>query len=295
MWHGSTASAQMEIKLKSLTLAMSVAVAAAPANAAVQQNTMPAVSNTHNYADLADLALAASITAHVRIRSDKRLSAELATGVRPGFARHLVTADVIALVKANDGVQQRVRFLVDLPTDSRGKSKKLKNSESLVFAQGAGIGTLRLIAPDAQIPWTAAAASDVRAILSEAAKADAPPLVRGVASAFHSEGSIPGEGETQVFLNSSDNKPVSLTVQRQAGGSARWFVSQGEVVDEGTSQPRPNTLLWYRIACTLPSELPTAATEGQSPEAVAQITMDYRLVLDQLGRCVRIRKSGRGA
>lgn len=280
----------MEIELSILQKAVAIAVLTIAPNAAAQQKTSPVVSSTYEYADLADLALAAPVTAHVKVKSAQRLSKELSVGVRPGFVRQLVTADVIALIKATEEVPKRLRYLVDLPIDSRGKTEKLTKTESLIFAAGAGPATFRLVAPDAQIRWTPDNARIVRAILSEAAKADAPPVVKGVSSAFHSEGSIPGEGETQIFLTSPEEKPVSLTVQRRAGETPRWFVSQGEVVDEGTSQPKPNSLLWYRIACTLPPSVPIAAVDGQAPETVAKIEADYKLVLEGLGRCNRTRK-----
>jgi hypothetical protein len=283
----------MEIQLSILLRSVAIMSFAISANAAAQQTTQPIVSGTYQYADLADLALAAPITAHVKVKSAQRLSKEMAAGVRPGFVRMVVAADVIALIKASEDVPKRVRYLVDLPVDSRGKTEKLTKAESLIFAAGAGPATLRLVAPDAQIRWSMDNARIVRAILAEAAKADAPPVVRGIASAFHSEGSIPGEGETQIFLTSPEEKPVSLTVQRRAGEAPRWFVSQGEVVDEGTSQPKPNSLLWYRIACTLPSSLPTAAVEGQSVETISKIADDYKLVLEGLGRCNRTRKTDR--
>jgi len=164
----------------------------------------------------------------------------------------------------------------------------------LIFAIPAGPAFVRLVAPDAQVPWSAEAARSVRAILSEAARADAPPVVRGISSAFHSEGSIPGEGETQIFLNSPEDKPVSLTVQRRTGEQPRWFVSQGEVVDEGTSQPRPDTLLWYRIACTLPVSIPPSSVDGQPADAIANIKADYKVILEGLGPCNRTRKAAGG-
>ncbi len=281
----------MEMKLSKMLRSMAAACALMTANAAAQQGAPSIVSSTYRYADLADLALAAPITTHVKVKSAKRLSKELSAGVRPGFARHLVTADVIALIKATEGVPKRIQYLVDLPVDSRGKVQKLTKSESLVFAIRAGPAFVRLVAPDAQVPWSPEAARTVRAILSEAARADAPPIVRGVSSAFHSEGSIPGEGETQIFLNSPEDKPVSLTVQRRTGEEPRWFVSQGEVVDEGTSQPRPNTLLWYRIACTLPATVPSSSMDGQSTETIAQIRADYKVILGGLGLCNRTRKA----
>lgn len=282
----------MEMKLSIRLVTIATACILVTTDVAAQQTMTSTVSNTYQYADLADLALAAPITAHVKIKSAQRLSKELAVGVRPGFVRHLVTADVIALIKAKEGVPQRIQYLVDLPVDSRGKVQKLTKAESLIFAAPAGQAMVRLAAPDAQIRWSPDAAKTVRAILSEAAKADAPPIVRGISSAFHSEGSIPGEGETQIFLTSSDDKPVSLTVQRRAGEAPRWFVSQGEVVDEGTSQPRPDSLLWYRIACTLPPSVPATAVDGQSAETIAKIAMDYKVVQDGLGTCARKRVAG---
>ena len=260
-------------------------------NVAAQQGAASIVSSTYPYPDLADLALAAPITTHVKIKSAQRLSKEMSVGVRPGFVRHLITADVIALIKATEGVPKRIQYLVDLPVDSRGKVQKLTKSESLVFAIPAGPTFVRLVAPDAQVPWSPEAARSVRAILSEAARADAAPVVRGIASAFHSEGSIPGEGETQIFLNSPEDKPVSLTVQRRTEEEPRWFVSQGEVVDEGTSQPRPNTLLWYRIACTLPAAIPASAVDGQPTETITKIGADYKVILNGLGPCNRSRKA----
>ncbi len=283
----------MEMKLRIMLKSIVAACTLLAANAAAQQSPASIVSSTYKYPDLADLALAAPITAHVRIRSMQRLSKDMSVGVRPGFFRHLITADVIALIKATEGVPQRIQYLVDLPVDSRGKVEKLKKSESLIFAAAAGPATVRLVAPDAQIRWTPDAARVVRSVLSEAARADAPPVLRGISSAFYSEGSIPGEGETQIFLNSPEDKPVSLTVQRRTGEAPHWFVSQGEVVDEGTSQPRPDTLLWYRIACTLPASIPPSAVDGQSAETAAQIGTDYKVILDGLGPCSRTRKAGR--
>src|SRR3546814_1145016 len=38
--------------------------------------------------------------------------------------------------------------------------------------------------------------------------ADAPPVITGVGCAFHVPGSLPGEGETQIFLATADGSPV---------------------------------------------------------------------------------------
>lgn len=257
---------------------------------AAPQNKMPAPAEiSKTYADLADFALASKIVARVRVKSARPLNAEMATGVLPGFQRQLVTADVKTLIKAPEAQPAQTKYLIDLPLDSRGKAPKLRGTESLAFALPGRPGEWRLVAPTAQISWTPAAEQTLRSILTEAAQPDAPPLVRGISSAFHSQGSLPGEGETQIFLDTADNRPASLTVQRQPDQPPKWFVSQGEVVDDGVSQPKANSLLWYRLVCFLPAQLPAAVTTGQSAEDVQQIQADYQLVMGALGPCVRSR------
>ncbi len=257
---------------------------------AAPQNKMPAPAEiSKTYADLADFALASKIVARVRVKSARPLNAEMATGVLPGFQRQLVTADVKTLIKAPEAQPAQTKYLIDLPLDSRGKASKLRGTESLAFALPGRPGEWRLVAPTAQISWTPAAEQTLRSILTEAAQPDAPPLVRGISSAFHSQGSLPGEGETQIFLDTADNRPASLTVQRQPDQPPKWFVSQGEVVDDGVSQPKANSLLWYRLVCFLPAQLPAAVTTGQSAEDVQQIQADYQLVMGALGPCVRSR------
>lgn len=255
--------------------------------AAPQQIPTPIIANEPNYADLADFALASKITAHVRIRGTRVLTGELANGTKPGFQRLLITADLLALIKAPEGQPPQIRYIQDLPTDSRGKTPKLRKSESLIFAQPARPGEVQLSAPNASISWTAEREKTVRAILAEAAHPNSPPRVRGISSAFHSVGSLPGEGETQIFLDTADNRPASLTVQRRAGEAPIWFVSLGEVVDEGVSKPAANTLLWYRLACFLPAQMPASVTQGQTESDSQQVAADYQLIISALGPCTR--------
>jgi hypothetical protein len=100
-------------------------------------------------------------------------------------------------------------------------------------------------------------------------------------------GSLPGESETQIFLQTADGRPVSLNVLRRPGQTPRWSVALSETDDDAAEPPRPETLLWYRLACTLPPILPRQSlVEAESPHA---IRADYRLVIDGLGRCERKR------
>ena len=111
-----------------------------------------------------------------------------------------------------------------------------------------------------------------------------------ITSAFHSPGTIIGEGETQIFVEARDNQIYSLSVLSRPGEAKRWAVSTGEVIDESAMAPPKNTLLWYRLACGLPRTLDTKLIETAEPENVARTQADYRFILESLGRCDRTRR-----
>jgi len=115
----------------------------------------------------------------------------------------------------------------------------------------------------------------------------------GIGRAFSVPGNLPGERETQFFLLTADQRPISLTVLRRPGEQVRWAVALGEIVEEGAAPPQPNTLLWYRLACTLPARLPEDALSEASPDEVQSIREDYQVVQQGLGRCARTRVARR--
>ncbi len=247
---------------------------------------------TLTYADLADLGAGAPVVAHLRVRSADRLNAREATTVRAGFARFEIEAEVVALIRSPGGLPARIRYLVDLPNDSRGRPSRItRRSEFLVMASRVPNrpDELRLVTADAQIPYSAAAADMLRSIIREASGGDAPPRIVGIGRAFSVPGNLPGESETQFFLLTADQRPISLTVLRRPGEQVRWSVALGEIVDEGAGPPRPDTLLWYRLACTLPARLPADALSEAAPEEARSIQADYRVIMDGLGRCARTR------
>jgi hypothetical protein len=63
-----------------------------------------------------------------------------------------------------------------------------------------------------------------------------------------------------------------------------------ELVDDNASTPRAESLLWYRLACTLPRALPPQSLAEASAAEADAIRADYRLVLESLGPCVRNRR-----
>lgn len=260
----------------------------APATATAQS---PSVAAAIGYADLADLTLAAPVIADAAIRSVTRLKGADAAGVAPGLTRLYVEADVVALVRGSGGLPPRVGYLLDVAPDARGKLPPLRKLRVLLFARPApgSAGQLQLIAPDAQLPWSPDADARVRAIARAALAADAPPRLTGVREAFHVAGALPGEGETQVFLQTADARPVSLSVLRRPGERPRWAVALSEIVDEAAAPPPRDTLLWYRLACALPPTLPPASTAGLAPADADAAREDYGFVLAQLGACGRTR------
>lgn len=276
--------------MKASILALSVALAAAGPAVAQQPNQQGL--QTLTYADLADLGAGAPVVAYVRVRSAERLNAREATTVRPGFTRFEIEAEVAALIRGTSGLPERIRYLVDLPNDSRGRPPRItRRSEYLIMATRvpSRLDEVRLVTADAQVPYSAAAAEMLRAIVREASGADAPPRITGIGRAFSVPGNLPGESETQFFLATADQRPISLSVLRRPGEQVRWSVALGEIVDEGARPPQPNTLLWYRLACTLPARLPADVLSEATPEETRAIQADYRVVTDGLGQCARTR------
>lgn len=240
-----------------------------------------------DYSEFARLALAAPVVADATIRSATAIKGAQAAGLAPGLARFYVTADIAALIRGPAGLPARLSWLVDVPLDARGKAPKLKKARVLVFARtlAGRPADLQLVYPDAQRPWTPAIDALVRRILTDAVDPAAPPVVTGVANAFFVPGALPGEGETQVFLRTADGRPISLSVQRNAIGQRSWTVALSEVVDAAAPPPPRDSLLWYRLACALPAQLPPAAAVDDDPANAARAREDYAYVMQSLGRC----------
>lgn len=271
-----------------MTFRLSAPLLLALAAPLTAQTAAPAAS-APAFADVADLTLAAPVIADAVVRSTTRLKGADAAGTAPGQQRLYVEADLLALIRGPEGSPARVGYLLDVAPDANGKLPKLKKSRVLLFARPApGLpGQLQLVAPDAQLPWSAAVDAQVRRIARAALAADAPPRITGVREAFHVAGALPGEGETQIFLQTADGRPVSLSILRRPGERPRWAVALSEIVDEAAAPPARDTLLWYRLACALPPTLPAASIAALQPAAAQAAQEDYRFVLAQMGACGR--------
>lgn len=256
------------------------------------------VGSPYSYADIADLATVAPMAIHARIRKAIALKAERTPGLSPSLARFYVEADVISLIRGRGPLAASIAYLVDLPRLPNGKPPKLKKKlPVLLFARpapasapgSASTGEVRLISPDAQLIWDPVTEARLRAILAELVKPGAPPAITGIANGFHVAGTLPGEGETQLFLNTATGEPVSLSILTKTDGSRRWAAAFGEIVDESAAVPARNTLAWYRLACGLPRTLPLAKLAGTAAPDRAKAADDYSYVLAALGDCPRTR------
>jgi hypothetical protein len=242
-----------------------------------------------SYSDTADLALAAQVVAGLEVVEAERLKGELAPGLAPGFARFLINANVQMLLKGADGMAGAVSYVADVPLDAKGKAPKLKKMRFLAIASRVPNKpqVIALTSPYSHLAWTQNSESRLRAILGEASKNPPPPRITGVGNAFFVPGAIPGESEAQIFLQTADNRPISLSVLRRPGERPQWAVALSEIVDDGAVPPTRDTLLWYRLACFLPRALPERSARALSAADADAVRKDYGYVIEQLGSCGR--------
>jgi hypothetical protein len=244
---------------------------------------------TPPYAEYADLVLAAPVIVDATIHGTTRLKGPDAAGVAAGKARLYVEADVLALIRGETPLPPRIAYVLDVPVDSQGRLPKLRKTRVLLFARPVASDAMlvQLVRPDAQKNWTPGGDALTRRITQETLAADAPPQVTGVGNAFHVAGDLPGSGETQIFLTTADSRPVSLAIQRRQGEQPSWSLALSDVVGEGTPPPARNTLSWYRLACSLPAELPDSSVAALEAADAQTAREDYRLVIRTLGQCDR--------
>lgn len=260
---------------------------------AAESRNRPAPSEPPvTYADLADLADSAPLVLRAQVRRMSALEPERAIGVKPGMGRFYIEARTRALIAGPGFSTSELRYLADLPLDARGKPPKLVKTDVFLFARAVSgrPGEIQLVAPDAQVPWAPMAEARLRAILTELAAAEKPPVVTGIREAIHVPGNLAGAGETQLFLSTRNDSAAAITVTRKPDQAPVWTWSFSEVASAGTAPPQRETLAWYRLACFLPPALPGSAELSERPQDRAQAQSDYRLVLEQLGPCERLRR-----
>ncbi|WP_417616288.1 hypothetical protein [Parasphingorhabdus sp.] len=250
-------------------------------------------SDPLQYADIADLSADAPIIIHVTVKEAIKVAPERVPNAPAGTQRFYIIASTNALIRGQGGVGETIRYVIDLPLDARGRAPKIKKKPFIIFARrpsGSTGDNVQLVAKDAQIAWTPAREQRVRSVVRELLDHDAPPAISRIVSAFHVPGTVIGEGETQIFMETDSGSPISITVLKRDGQRKFWAVSLGEIVDEAARAPVRNSLLWYRLACFLPRQLPGSALSGDRLANAQQARSDYQTVLNDLGSCPRSRQ-----
>lgn len=266
-----------------------LAFALQPAAAYAQTDALPPPSLT--YADALDLADSAALVVKARIRRQSTLGPEHSRGLRPGWVRLYIEAQTEALLSGRAAIGESVRYLADVPLDARGRAPRLTKQSMLIFALPVPgrPSDLQLIDVDSQIPADPATESLVRQVLAELVAPDAPPRVTGIREALSVQGNLSGESETQLFLDTANGAPVSISILRRPNMAPQWGVSWTELVDQSARPLQPNTLEWYRLACSLPDTLPAGSILTQDGASRVLATQDYNYVRQQLGACLRWR------
>ena len=263
---------------------------------AAQDSTPPMASAAERatYVDLVTLAERSELVIRAEIRRQTRIAPERSPGLQPGFARLYIEADTAALIAGTTPIGESLTYLVDVPLNEKGKPPKLKKRQVILFANivpGRPVTPrgreIQLTGKNAQLDYSPAFEARLRPILSSLVAGDVPPRIEGIADALAVPGTLAGESESQIFLRTQDRSPVSITVLRRPGQPPAWGVSWGEIIDSAARAPEPNTLRWYRLACSLPSELPSSANLARDPQARRLAASDYSLVIAELGECDR--------
>lgn len=275
------------MRLPAIAIPLLLTVALPTVEASAQELAGPRMS----YADIVALADGTPLVIRARIKDQVAVEPERSPGLAPGHVRLYIEAQTSALIAGSAPLGESLRYLVDVPLTAKGKPPKLKKQEVLLFARPVAgrAGQLQLVRPDAQFAYTPEFEAQLRPVLAALLSPDAPPRVTGIRDALAVPGTLAGESETQVFLDTENDGPVSVTIVRRPNQAPRWGVSWTEIVDQAARAPRRDTLEWYRLACTLPERLPGEANLSRDPRSRALAAQDYDFMMDQLGPCTRTR------
>ena len=243
------------------------------------------------YADLADLADPAQLVLQVKITRQAVVEPERAPGLAAGHVRLYVVAKPEGALAGDAPLAKGVQYLVDVPVSAEGRVPKVQGQRFIVFARSVpGRPTeLQLVARDAQVLATPETVARLTPVLAELADSGGPPHISGVRDILSVEGNLAGESETQLFLESSGDGPVLVSVVRRPNAAPVWSVSWSELVDQAGRPPAPDTLAWYRLACSLPERLPPGANLASDAADRSRAARDYALIKQELGACPRTR------
>lgn len=241
------------------------------------------------YADLVALASSAEIVGVVVVDDQTLVPAERAPGVAPGQVRLYVETAIRRLLKSPTPLGESLNFLVDKSVDQDRKAPRLKRQAFVFFASPVAgqSGSVQLVSSDSLVPAGPMIEARLEQVLTQLASADALPPITGIKDVISVAGNLAGESETQMFVQTANGAPVSLSVVRRPGMAPDWGVSLGEIVDQSAQPPAPETIAWYRFACELPAQLPEDSYLQTDRASRRQAQEDYAFIQRELGPCER--------
>ncbi|MDF1835229.1 MAG: hypothetical protein P1U62_10160 [Alteraurantiacibacter sp. bin_em_oilr2.035] len=253
------------------------------------QTNEPGPEASPTYADIVTYALEAELVAIVNIDDQTVFPPERAPDVTPDRVRLYLEALTRNLLASPTGVGESLIFVTDVDREADGDPPALKRRDFVIFADlvPGRPGEVRLVSSRAMFASGPAIEGRVRSVLRQLAENDVPPAVTGVRDVISVPGNLVGESETQMFVETQSGAPISMTVVRRPGLPPQWGVSLGEIVDVTARPPEPDTVLWYRLACSLPDELADDAFLQSDRSARTRAREDYAFVLADLGPCER--------
>lgn len=241
-----------------------------------------------NYADWADLALAAPAVVDADLTRVSRLSHSQAPDVPEGKMRLLVEGRLNAALKAPSVLPLRAEWLWQGPAAPRHQIEFQRSDRMLIFVEPipgsskAGIQQYRLVSANGQQPWSPEAEKVVRAILQEAAQPENRGLmVTGVTDAHVTYGTIEGIRQSQFFLSTIGNRPITLVVERAPDAPPARITATASEFISNAATVKPETLLWHALACGLPEDLPEKLAEDSA------LSEDYAAARADIGICER--------
>jgi hypothetical protein len=265
-----------------LRAASATILALAGLNAGTALSQPRPVASALRYPVLADLVVSSPVIVQAVIVKAQTLPERMAPGLAPGMARLLVTAEVEAALVAPAAVPPVLSWLYDVELDARGRVPGLRGRRVMAWLQApTADGKAMLTRAWGQQDWSEALAARVRTLATEV-KSGRVPEITGVTNGFRVEGTVPGESESQFFLATKAGRPLTMVVLERPGQSLRLAVADGDIIDDSAASVKPETLLWYRLACGLPRALPVAA--GGDEGALAKA---WSGALASLGPCAR--------
>lgn len=258
-----------------------------------QTNNLPTKNslgqNLASYDDMMAIIIDSNLVADIIVKKVQKLPASQSIGVPVTQKRLLITANVQSLIRAEQGINSEIKFLYDAPVDSRGKVPKLKKQRFFAFGRNVvnRPDFIKLSYVDSIMPYDQQTDLLIRSAITEVIAPNAAQKITGISSAFHSPGTIIGEGETQIFLNTEFRQPMAISVVSKSDQRRNWSVSTSEVIDINATEPKRRSLLGHRLACSLPQNIQSNLIESNSPTDTRKAADDYAYVRNAIGPCVR--------